>query len=235
MGSQLLNFQKMKRSILFPLILVTRLVGFSQTDKVEGNELSLNLPVLYNKTTITNVYGPTRQISGTGISSGINISYKRFISNGIYVKIGLGYFAQNFSLSRPYEDSDFTLVLYTTRKYTYHCLERLIGIGYKSVIGGKYFFDVSANYHQLRTFKQKYFSRDDLNITETNYRYQFASILSIAPSFQRIISDRVKFSTGIVIPVITSWKKDVRFAENRNDTYRPSFHLGIQMGIHYNF
>jgi hypothetical protein len=224
-----------KRSILLSLMFVTYLVGFSQTDYAETNELSFNLPILYNKTTITNVYGPTRQISGTGISSGINISYKKIISNGIYVKIGLGYFAQNFSLRRPYEDSDFILLLRTTRKYTYHCLEQLLGLGYKSMIGKKYFFDVSANYHQLRTFKQKYFSSDGQNITETKYQYQFASILSVTPSFQRTISDKIKISTGIVIPVITSWKKDIRFDENRNDTYSPSFHLGIQIGVHYHF
>jgi hypothetical protein len=76
-----------KRSILLSLMFVTYLVGFSQTDYAETNELSFNLPILYNKTTITNVYGPTRQISGTGISSGINISYKKIISNGIYVQI----------------------------------------------------------------------------------------------------------------------------------------------------
>lgn len=214
---------------------VTYLVGFSQTDYAETNELSFNLPILYNKTTITNVYGPTRQISGTGISSGINISYKKIISNGIYVKIGLGFFTQNFSLRRPYKDLDFVSLLRTTRKYNYHCLEQLIGLGYKSRIGKKYFFDLSVNYHQLKTFKQKYFSRNDLNITETKYEYQFASILSVTPLFQRTISDKIKISTGIVIPVITSWKKDIRFAENRNHTYGPSFHLGMQMGIHYHF
>lgn len=225
----------MRRSILLSLMGLTHLVGFSQTDKVESNELSFNLPVLYNKTTITNVYGPTRQISGTGISSGVNISYKRVISNGIYVKIGLGYFAQNFSLRRPYNDFEFTTVLYTTRKYTYYCWDQAIGLGYKTAFSKKYVFDVSANYHRLSTFKQKYTSRDDINITNTNYRYQFASIISLLPSIQKKVSEKIQISTGLIIPVMTSWKKDVRFAENFNDTYKPTLHFGVQLGVHYNF
>lgn len=225
----------MRKSILFLILVATSLTGFGQLSKAKVNELSLGIPVLYNKTTITNVYGPTRPISGTGVSTGISVYYNRTISNGIYVKVGLGYFAQNFSIRRPYEDSDFTTVLYTTRKYTYHCWEQTVGVGYKIALTKKYVFDVSANYHRLSTFKQKYSSRDDLNITKTNSRYYFASMISIIPSLQRTVSDKIKISTGIIVPVLTSWKKDVRFAENRNDTYSPSFHLGIQLGVHYNF
>lgn len=225
----------MRRSILLSAILVKCLAGFSQTNNVEANELSFAVPILYNKTTITNVFGPTRQISGTGVSSGISVQYKRILSNGIYAKLGLGYFAQNFSLRRPYEDFDFTALLYTTRKYTYHCWEQTIGVGYSISTSKKSVLDISANYHRLNTFKQKYYSRDDLNITETRSKYHFSSMVSVVPSIQRKISDKIKISTGIIIPILTSWKKDLRFDENRNDTYSPSLHIGIQLGVHYNF
>lgn len=225
----------MKFSILFSLMLITLLEGICQKNDSSVNEFSIAIPVLYNKTTVTNIYGPTREISGTGVSSGIGVYYKRILSNGVYGKFGLGYFAQNYSIRRPYKDFDFTSLLNTTRKYTYYCWEQAIGIGYKTDIKNNYLIDFSATYHRLNSFKQKYTSLNNRNITVTRNNYHFASMILLTPSIQRKFSNKINISAGILVPVFTSWKKDERFDENRNDKYNPSIHMGLQFGVHYKF
>lgn len=214
---------------------VIGLSGFGQTKNRELNELSFVLPVMYNKTTVTNVYGPTRSITGTGMGYGLGVQYKRTISGNVYVKLGVGVFAQNFSLRRPYEDDDFVSLLRTTRRYSYYCLEPQLGLGYRTSINNKYVFDMSANYHMLNSFRQQYSSRDYQNTTITKYQYRFASMVSVMPSVQRKLSETMAVSTAVILPLYTSWKKDPRFYENRNDTYGPSVHIGIQLGVHYRF
>lgn len=225
----------MKRMGLLMMMSAIGLLVFGQTKHTELNELSFVLPVMYNKTTVTNVYGPTRSISGTGISYGSGIQYKRTISRNIYVKLGVGFFAQNFSLRRPYNDDDFVALLRTTRSYSYYCLERQLGLGYSTSIKNRYVFDVSANYHMYNSFRQRYSSRDYQNTTITKYQYRFASMVSLMPSLQRKLSETMAVSGGLILPLYTSWKKDPRFDENRNDRYGPSVHIGIQLGVHYRF
>ncbi len=218
--------------LFLPLICI---IAMGQQNHAESNELSIGLPVLFNKTTVTNVFGPARSISGTGLGYGLSVQYKRYFTKNVYAKLGLGFFAQNFSLRRPYQDDDFVSLLRTTRKYSYHCFDQLIGVGYTSPSKGKYAWDVSVNYHFFKSYRQQYNSRGDQNITVTKYQYQFGQMLTILPSLQRKLSEKMRVSAGLVLPLNTLWHKDPRFYEDRNDRYGPSLHIGLQLGVHYRF
>lgn len=101
----------------------------SQSLSEKKRAIVLSVPVLFNATTVYNVLGPQRDISGTGISNGISISYEQSVSKLLYIKVGTGLFTQRFTLKRPFFDFTPPDLGMATKKYIYNCYEFVVGGG----------------------------------------------------------------------------------------------------------
>lgn len=219
------------------IILLTLISSHSFSQSVEKKHaLSISVPVFYNSTTITNVYGPTRQISGSRLSFALRASYEHSLTKQLYLKAGIGMFIQSFGNKRPFEDFEFVSLLMSTKKYSYSNIEFSAGGGYIKRINAKNELDLGLTYHMLYTFRQKYVPRDEYYApTVTNNKYVFAHMINPSININRRLNNAFSFQYGVTIPVLTMWRKDRRFDENTSEFYKPSFHIGATIGVKYHF
>ena len=219
------------------IILLTLISSHSFSQSVEKKHtLSISVPVFYNSTTITNVFGPTRQISGSRLSFALRASYEHSLTKQFYLKAGVGMFIQSFGSERPFEDFEFVSLLMSTKKYSYSTVEFSAGGGYRKKINAKNELDLGLTYHMLYSFRQKYVPRNDYYApTITNNKYVFAHMINPSININRKLNSAFSFQYGITIPVLTRWRKDRRFDENPAEFNKPTFHIGATIGVKYHF
>ena len=232
------------------LLFIIFLVGgpsdfvFAQTSAnhtSEKNQFSLLVPIILNTTEVTYyITGNPRQTTSTAISYGLEMIYSRPIFNGFIFSAGVGYFKQRFNNERPFNYSyDSSLLLLSTKKYTYDNIKYLIGIGYshklKDVV-----LQESVSYHHLWSFRQKYIPSELTSLSYRNYevkrdKYSFGKMITINANATKEIDGKFSIALGLIMPIYTKWRKDPIFWEDRDDYYHSKFSLGVSASIMYNF
>lgn len=217
--------------------------SLSQSVAEKKNSISISIPFVYNYTTIYNTSGYYREVSGSGIGSGLRLNYDRVISNKVYLKVGAGIFIQAFGIQRLYtnitpQDTGMptTDLGKTTKYYKYACFELIFGGGYLHRINEKNNLDIGLTYNPLFSFSQTYISTKKFNPpTVTNNHYLFAHNINGTITLNKQINSKLIFQYGFIVPLMTRWRKDDRFFENKSEFYKPKFHLGVTLGMKYNF
>lgn len=87
-------------------------------NREEKNGINISVPAVWNKTEIFNSYSgaKAKNISGSAMSYGINLSYSRTIGHNLFAVIGLGFYIQNFGIECPFDMTILTLTCCTGRK-----------------------------------------------------------------------------------------------------------------------
>ncbi len=238
----------MKIIILTLLFILPFNFCFSQNKNEKKNTIGVSVPLLLNNS--NGVYyslGSRKEPIGKAVSYGINFNYTRMIYKSWFASIGAGYYKQSFSIIRPFNFSGDTLtnLLYSTKKYNYHCLAINAGIGYSYAINNKIKLNSMANFNLLNSFKQTYDPNGQgplipsPNQTEKK-GLQIGYMMNLSPGLEYLVSKRVSIGADIIIPVITKWRNDEIFiksffgddaqkiAENR-------FSIGTMLSCKYHF
>jgi hypothetical protein len=221
---------------------------FSQSKEGNKNILGVSVPLILNNS--NGVYyslGNRNAPIGKALSYGINFNYTRTIYKGWFASIGAGYFKQSFSINRPFNFSGDTLtnLLYSTKRYNYHCLALNAGLGYSYTLNSNLKLNGMASFNLFNSFKQKYtpsgysgFEHDKSQINKKNLQVGF--IVNISPGVEYSVSNRVSIGADIIIPVITKWENDKIFIESPfgNDSQKIAenrFSIGTMLSCKYHF
>ncbi|MDQ6758016.1 MAG: hypothetical protein M3004_13905 [Bacteroidota bacterium] len=215
---------------------------FAQKSEI-NNQVSLSVPIIWNNTTIFNIYSGARakNISGTAISYGININYSKNIFKDIFLKAGIGYFNQNFGIIRPFyfNGDTSTKVQYNTKRYTYGNINWLIGVGY-TLHMGKYLLTTSAVFNELYSIRQTYIpTGHSVGSPFRNYQIEtnsflFGQFLNLNAGAYKKISKKVSIGADLVVTTYTKWRKDKIFAEDESEFYSSKFCIGTNLSFIYN-
>ena len=221
---------------------------FSQNKPGSKNILGVSVPLMLNNS--NGVYyslGNRKEPIGNAVSYGINFNYTRTIYKGWFASVGLGYFKQSFSINRPFYFSGDTLtnLLYSTKRYNYHCLTVNAGFGYRYTLNSRLKLNGMASFNLFNSFKQKYtpmgysgFEHKKIQIN--NKSLQIGYMLNITPGLEYFVSKRVSIGADIILPVITKWKKDEVFIKSSfgNDSQKIAknrFSIGTVLSCKYHF
>ncbi|MBV9986046.1 MAG: hypothetical protein JO301_00085 [Chitinophagaceae bacterium] len=214
--------------------IVCVLISVCAEGQLTSDRISIAIPVIWNNTTITNVIGPRRQISGNGISTGLEISYNHPVSKDLFAIGGIGYFNQVFGINRPVDYSvSIYQPFYTTSGYSYQCIELIAGLGYQGKTHGGYFFTGDITYHYLHSIRQKYPVKNPEPPQINRKSISFGHMLDVSTGINRIVSSKVSVGCGLVVPVIMRLRKDAIFEENTKESYTPSIAVGLTLSLHY--
>ena len=227
------KYYKMKSLLISIMLLSLGYWSFGQ-DK-NYNEWSVSFPSIWNKSEVTNLIGPSRQIEGSAWSYGVNTSYSRTILKGLFAKAGLGYFKQNFGIKRPFDYSSPTQPLFTTSSYNYQSWYFILGMGYKIELEKKINLKSSITYNIYQSFKQTYKPQTQNQAQVNKDNFLFGRSIIISAGLVQKINRRFSLGADLQLPVYTKWRKDEIFRENANENYSPKSIMGLTISGNYNF
>ncbi|HEX5170404.1 MAG TPA: hypothetical protein VFW11_14605 [Cyclobacteriaceae bacterium] len=224
------------RSILANLFVLGSASLFSQSN------LSVAVPFIVSDVEVTNVYGPMRQIKGTGYGYGFSIAYsfspKILISdNNFQLSFGLGYFRQLFDIERPFHFDSPAEVLFYTDRYSYDNLLGTLGLRYSYELNDKYRLTGVLSYSRLHSFRQKYIptystgSDDDEQIE--NKKFVFGDLVTVTAGIFKQLNYRYSITFELAIPLFTQWRKDEIFEEDASEHFSPKISLGTNVSLRY--
>ena len=241
----------MKKSRLLLFTILTNFPAFCISQNIHVNEIAISPALIWNKTTIYDIYSGARakNKTGTALSRGINLNYSKTIYKNFYAKIGIGYFNQKFGVHRGFDFEETvtgTRLFYSTQYYSYHTLNYLAGMGYSillsknksKILPKNSAFRLLALYNIYNTYKQEFkhdgnFSGGNINPQIRKENYSLGNSIILQAGINRPLHKN--FSTGldILLPVYSKWRKDFIFRENMNEFHGSGFSIGSSINFIY--
>ena len=210
--------------------------------KQRQNELTLSASgIFWQNQEIRSLIGPPTMFDGTpysgnAFSSGLNLTCSHTLFNGFFVSGGVGYFRQNFKIHRPFDYYDpETNLFYTTKSYSYNCLNLMGGIGYKYSLNTDWSLKAVMTYNHLITFRQKYNPKTGNPAEIHKDSYHFGHLIVAGLGIQRKICERLFLEAGVLLPLSTKWREDAIFREDNTKYFSPKASLGASIAIGYAF
>jgi hypothetical protein len=238
----------MKIKILTLLFILPCNFCFSQTKNEKKNTVSVSVPLLLNNSNgVFYSLGNRRAPKGKAISYGINFNYTRKMYKNWFASVGVGYFKQLFNIRRPFDfDGDtITNLLYSTKKYNYHCLALNTGLGYSYTLNNKFKLNGIATFNSLSSFRQVYNPNGQSPLisspNQVNKKYfTIGYNINISPGVEYLLSQKISVGADIVLPIITKWENDDIFIESAfGDDSRKiaenKFSIGTTLSCKYHF
>jgi hypothetical protein len=238
----------MKITILTFLFSLSFGYAYSQYKKGEVNSIGLSVPVILNNSNgVFYSLGNRKEPSGKAFSYGLNLNYTRAIYKNWFATIGVGYFKQSFNIIRPYyfDGDTITNLLYSTKKYNYHCLNLSAGVGYSISINKKFRFNGFASINLLNSFKQDYTPTgysgfEHKKVQKNKESTQIGYMVNVSPGIEYMISKKMSIGANVVIPVITKWKSDEifiksLFGDDSQKIAENRFTIGTLLNCKYHF
>lgn len=241
----------MKRIFLSVILLNFFYHSFCQSLRV--NEILVSQTMIYNKTTVYDIFSGarSRNETGTAVSNGVNLNYSKTIYKNVYAKIGFGYFKQKFGIHRGFDYEEpvtGTRLFYTTKYYSYHTLNYFGGIGYNKILSKSKSkilpknsgFRFLAVYNFFDTYKQEFkhdfggnlFGNPNPQIRKDNY--SFGSSIGLQAGINRPVYKNFGIGLDILLPVYNKWQKDKIFKENMSEFHGSDFSIGTSVNLIYN-
>lgn len=215
-------------------------MAVSQSRENSAN-IGISIPVIWNNAEATYYQlGSPKYPSGKATSYGINVNFNWPLYKGIYGKIGIGYFKQNFGIKRPFLYESPVYLLYSTDSYHYDNAQIYGGIGYKWNISNFTFLNGYVIYNQYYSIRQKYVNLSPVSSQVSHKSISLGRIANIELGAGRRISEKVSVAANIVFPFYIHWNNDEIFINNyySNDEQqiaRNRFSLGAVFSCYYNF
>lgn len=218
---------------------------------VQINEIAISPTLVWNKTTIYDIYSGARakNKTGTALSSGINLNYSKTIYKNFYAKIGIGYFNQKFGVHRGFDFEETvtgTGLFYSTEYYSYHTLNYLGGIGYSILLSKNKSKILPKNsgvrllavYNIYNTYKQEFkhdgnFSGGNINPQMRKKNYSLGSSIILQAGINRPLHKNFSIGLDILLPVYNKWRKDNIFRENMDEFHGSDFLIGSSINFIY--
>ncbi|MCZ2223206.1 MAG: hypothetical protein LC122_06205 [Chitinophagales bacterium] len=209
--------------------------------RIENGRIGITIPVIYNNS--KGVYytsGNRREPTGNAISYGININYSHFLYKNLYIIGGVGLYAQNFDIQRPfqYKTPDGTEPLVSTKKYTYQNIQFLIGVGCEKMISDKWSLGGQLSYNIYSSYRQKYEQEYFPGKNEVyKNRLMLGSTVNLDLRCERYLNNRFSIGAAIIFPVYTHWNDDKIFnkydyADDTQIIAYPKFSLGANLSVY---
>jgi len=208
---------------------------FAQEKKVNHNffkknnsEIGISIPLVFSNYEVTNlfgIFGADKNSNGNSWSTGINITYLKYVLSETYLLFGSGFFKQNFdftqdhtptdggfrtSNARPFLYNSSNSLLYSTNFYCYYNYQFSLGLGQKIQLSKNLNMKGNLTYSQQYTFKQKYYVAEfqgyEPQVNRNNYLFSKSLILSL--DCNKNISDKFSIGVSILFPFYTKFRKD---------------------------
>ncbi|MBN9352353.1 MAG: hypothetical protein J0H55_16865 [Chitinophagaceae bacterium] len=232
----------MIKSFLVTVLLISYLSAVSQSAKMKSS-IGISIPVIWNNSEATYYQlGSPKYPGGKATSYGLNIDYSHSLYNGIYGKLGIGYFKQSFRIVRPFNYYDNPgQLLYSTQSYNYNNVQLLAGIGYIKKLYKNIFLNGYINYNYFNSFNQKYIISNENNVSQKNGKsFSLGEMINLGFGINRNISRKISLGVDFLIPIYTHWNKDETFYNNHYSSdeqqiARNKFSAGIVVSCNYNF
>jgi hypothetical protein len=231
----------MKKYLFFLFCIAsTCLIQIHAFSQLPGGQykLELSVPLIYNKTTIYNIFSGARAtyLSGSAISKGLNINYQKKVTGNFFLLAGLGLFTQQFGIERPLNYDDPTNLLFYTKWYKYYTFQLTGGIGYEKHVSNRYSFRTIVSYNSLETYKQNYKTLYSSNAATqetqiSHAKYHFGEMLNIQPGISMLLYKNVECGVDLLIPCYTRYRKDQTFDEDPDEYYHSTFSLGLNLHL----
>jgi hypothetical protein len=230
----------MTKSFLLTLLLISYLSAASQTVKMKSS-ISVSIPVIYNNSEASYYQlGGAKFRRGKAASYGLNIAYSHALYDGVYGKLGVGYFKQSFGIIRPFRYESSLDLLYSTNSYHYDNVQLFCGIGYKLILKKWILLNGNITYNQYYSYRQKYINHSPVPSQVNHKSLSLGRMINLEFGEERRISKKVSIETNIVFPVFTNWNNDEIFINNyyssdEQQIARNKFSAGITVSCNYNF
>jgi len=231
--------------ILIKIFLATIILCLSKHShsqiKDTKSAIGISIPVIWNNSEATYYQlGSPKYPGGKATSYGLNIDYSHSLYNGIYGKLGVGYFKQSFGIIRPfYYDSPIQFG-WATDSYDYDNIQLYGGIGYKRSLSKLILINGDITYRQYYSFRQKYINHSP-KPSQVNQKFiSLGRMISFSLGGEMKISKRISIGVSSIFPVFIHWDKDEIFANNHYSSdeqqiARNKFSAGIVVSCNYNF
>jgi hypothetical protein len=157
----------------------------------------------------------------------------------ISFETSIGYFAQRFNLTRPFDYKSPLDVIFYTDYYTYHCFDTNLGIGYTWRISDFYSLMTTAHYHFLYSFLQVYepaYNTGTNNHKQTNHRlYRSGDMALLSASLERQIAKRFSIGFSLLVPLQVRWRNDRIFRDDPTGYSKQGSGIGFSIYGKYRF
>jgi hypothetical protein len=230
------------------LILLTPVTGISQVkDHIEFSLFSIYNTQGKYSTHYGNV-SYTNNLALYGTNRGFHIDYKRLLYGKTYFKIGLGYLefavdkidnesgignVETTSHARPINYPGNVFILYGTTKYHYNTLLYHLGFERQFGIFRTLVFFIGLDYFYAGSLSQKYYIPKIQTYYQTANQGSFGNFFNLNLGVSKKLGN-FSLLPALVIPVYKSWKQDIVFYENPNNTVSIwSNGIGISLSISY--
>ena len=230
----------MTKSFLVTLLLMSYLSAVSQSAKMKSS-IGVTIPVIWNNSEATYYQlGSPKYRSGKATSYGLNIDYSHSLYNGIYGKLGVGYFKQSFGIIRPFRYESPLNLLYSTDSYHYDNVQLFCGIGYKLSISKWILLNGNVTYNQYYSYRQKYINHSPVASQVNHKSISLGRMVNLEFGEESRISKKISIVTNIVYPVCIHWNNDEIFinnhySSNEQQIARNKFSAGVVVSCNYNF
>jgi hypothetical protein len=216
----------------FILLLVSLLIVFAiKAQNKSINNIGISIPIIWNNS--SGVYyqlGTRKEPEGKSVSNGININYSRTFYKKFYGTVGVGYFNQNFNISRPFDFNDPNNLLFSSKSYSYKSLNFNIGAGYYFPLNSKFSLKNSVVFNQISSYKQnyvpKFLSNSSFQTSQTNNKFlNIGRMINYDLGIDYIINNKFSLGLSLIVPLSIKWKNDNTFFEYSysNDTQKIAY------------
>lgn len=158
----------------------------------------------------------THEVNISGMSWGINASYKFPVYQNIFIRTGVGYYKYSFddiavgeANARMINYPSPIYVNYHTDRYWYNSISMEVGVEKWIKIDNSLFLTIAANLINFYTFSQEYniIPNIDSKLWKQNEKKNFGQSFYLSAG---ILKNLNKFSFGpsLLLPVYDSWSKD---------------------------
>jgi hypothetical protein len=185
--------------------------------------LEVSMPVIFNNSNgVFYSLGNRRESSGKAVSFGLGVNYSRYLSKNFFLKGGIGYFKQSFNIIRPFEFNGDTIsnLLYSTKKYQYHCIGINAALGYSHDLNKNLKLNGAIAFNVLNSYRQTYNPNgldplipkpDQINTKSERIGYS----ANVSVGLEYYINRHISIGADISIPVVTQWKDDEIFINSQ--------------------
>jgi len=238
----------MKITILNLFLFFLSSFCFSQNKDAKKNTIGVSVPMNWNNS--NGVYyslGNRQEPKGKAVSYGIGINYSSLLYKNWFATLGVGYFKQTFNIIRPfYFDGDtVTNLLYSTKKYNYHSLTLIAGLGYSHTLNNKLKLNGLCSFSLFNSFKQNYtptgYSGYEHEQIQTNNKsLQIGYMVNISAGLEYFLSKKISIGADVVLPILTKWNNDEifiksQFGEDSQKIAENRFSIGSTLSCKYHF
>jgi len=230
----------MTKLFLLTILLISYLSAVSQSGKMKSS-VGISIPVIWNNSEATYYQlGSPKYPSGKATSYGLNIDYSHPLYKGIYGKLGVGYFKQNFGIIRPFRYDSPVDLLYSTDSYHYDNVQLFGGIGYKWNVSKLILLNGNLTYNQYYSYRQKYINHSPVPSQVNHKSISLGRMINLSLGGEKEISKKISIGVSSIFPVFTHWNDDEIFINNyyssdEQQIARNKFSAGIVVSCNYNF